>query len=134
MTATDIRSTFPAWTPVLLYDASYAKLQLAYLLDEYYPWFRRWLEGMGLGAWDRRWDCDDFALMFVAGMKIAHRKTAGVSSESPAVGVFCYHSPGGPHAIVVAYTDHGQVFIEPQTGKQLDLTSTQVSSCFAASF
>lgn len=134
MTSADIRSSFPSWTPVVFYDQTYAKPTADYLLNDYYKWFRGWLAGFNLSTWKRWWDCDDFALLYVAGCKIAHAQTVGVDADSLAVGVFCYTSSRGPHAIVTAFTDQGQIFIEPQNGQRLALTPQEISSCFSASF
>jgi len=41
---------------------------------------------------------------------------------------------GEAHAIVVALTDVGLVYIEPQTGEVLTLTPQEKASCFRVSF
>ena len=134
MTSAEIRSAFPSWTPVIFYDVSYAKPTSDYLLNHYAKWFKGWLGGFGLGKWKRWWDCDDFALMYVAGCKVAHAQTLGIDADSLAVGIFCYTHAKGAHAIVTAFTDEGQIFIEPQTGQRIALTPQEIQSCFSASF
>lgn len=114
-----------------LADASYALPKLGYLLGPYASWFR---EALGkLGAADympESGDCDDFADLYATLARIAHRRTSGSKGTALAIGVLYYtQDKGGGHAINAAVTpDFGLVFIEPQTGKQVFLSPTELKS------
>ncbi len=137
MTAADIRAEFPSWTPTIFSDATCAKPAVAWLLLKFWPWFERQRFNLGLNKWTRKNDCDNFARAYAQAAADCHALTVGEDSEGLAVGEFYYHATTqvkGPHAIVVAFTDEGKVFIEPQTGKRLTLTPTEESSCFFVRF
>ena len=55
-------------------------------------------------------------------------------AQSLAVGTLWYHSARGPHAIVVAITNRGVRYIEPQTGRELQLTGAERNSAFLVVF
>lgn len=127
MAGVPIRATLP-----LLYDASYARPSTRWLTRELYPWFKARLSEQGL-ANTRRHDCDNFARKFCVAAQDAHALTAGNDAEGLAVGEFLYHSAKlGPHAVVVAIIEDNEIaFLEPQTGELLNLTPSEISSCFA---
>jgi hypothetical protein len=46
--------------------------------------------------------------------------------------MWCYtRDGGGRHAIVFAYTERGLEFFEPQTGRFVQLSGTEIQSRFA---
>jgi hypothetical protein len=136
LTASEIRSQFPAWVPLRLTDETYARPTAAWLRDMFWPWFQRKRWDLGLSRWARKNDCDNFARAYAQYAADCHALTAGEEAEGLAVGEFCYigttHAKG-PHAIVVAFTDEGKIYVEPQTGQRLALTPTEELSCFAVS-
>lgn len=102
-------------------DSSYAQVDSA-ALPALYEEFRAEIFRKGVTKWDDRFDCNHFAAYFAA---LAQTKfyLANFHSRTPAqslaVGTYWYQSAAGPHAIVVALTERGPVFIEPQTGGEL---------------
>ena len=87
--------------------------------------------------WDARFDCSHFASYYVA---LAQTKfylaqfQSRTAAQSLAVGTIWYQSPRGPHAIVVALTERGAVYIEPQTGAELTLTPAERASAWLKVF
>lgn len=102
-------------------DRSYAQVDSA-ALPGLYQEFRDEIFRKGVTKWDERFDCNHFASYYVA---LAQTKFylanfhASTPAQSLAVGTYWYQSPAGPHAIIVAVTERGPVFIEPQTGGEL---------------
>lgn len=102
-------------------DRSYAQVNSA-ALPALYADFRAEIFRKGVTKWDDRFDCNHFASYYVA---LAQTKFyldnfhASTPAQSLAVGTYWYQSPAGPHAIIVAITERGPVFIEPQTGDEV---------------
>jgi hypothetical protein len=137
LTAAEIRSKFPAWVPVILSDSDYGKPTVAWLREKFWPWFQRQRFDLGLLKWDRRNDCDNFARSYAQSAADCHALTVGENAEGLAVGEFYYIGTShvkGAHAIVVAFTEEGKIYIEPQTGQRLALTPTEELSCFFVRF
>lgn len=89
---------------------------------------------MGLNKWTRRNDCDNFARSYAQSANDCHALTLQRLGEDPeglAVGEYHYFSTklNGWHAIVVAVTENGLTFIEPQNNRLLVLTSQELRSC-----
>lgn len=137
MTAHEIKAHFPSWTPVILSDSTYAKPTSAWLRDKFWPWFKGARENLGLMTWTRKNDCDGFSRAYAQAASDCHALTAGEESEGLAVGEFFYVGTThvqGPHAIVVAFTDEGKLYLEPQTGQRIALTPTEEISAFFVHF
>lgn len=137
MTAAEIRTHFPAWVPVLCADDTYAKPTVAWLRDKFWPWYVKQRFNLGLAKWERKNDCDNFSRAYAQNASDCHALTAGESSEGLAVGEFWYVGTShvqGPHAINVAFTDEGKVYVEPQSGQRLALTPTEEQSAFYVRF
>jgi hypothetical protein len=138
MTDQDIRQHFPQpWTLSLTADATYAKPTLRWLRDVLWPYFKDDRHAKGLLTWTRRNDCDNFARAYAQAAADCHGANSGDASEGLAVGEFWYvgkEHVKGPHAIVVAFTDEGKVFIEPQSGQRIALTPEEENSCFLVKF
>ena len=117
-------------------DTAYAEVSSAWL-RAYYDQFRAEIFRQGVTKWDQRFDCNHFATYYVA---LAQTKfyLANFQSRTPAqtlaLGTYWYQSPRGPHAVVVALTDRGTLFIEPQTGAELQLTPEQRASAWLRVF
>lgn len=109
-------------------DTAYAEVRSAALPDLYAN-FRAVLSDQGLVKWDARFDCNHFASLYIA---LAHSKYAVAAwhsySEAQALAlaeVWYARDSGGAHAIVAAMTEQGLVFIEPQTGKPINLSDRE---------
>ncbi len=137
MTADELRSQFPFYTPVIISDSTYAKPTTGWLRDKFWPWFQKQRFDLGLHRWTRKSDCDDWAAGYCYSAKICHALSVGDDAEGLAVGEFFYIGTShvqGPHAIVVAFTESGKRYLEPQTGQLLALTPSEESSCFHVRF
>lgn len=121
------------WTSVFFYDESYAKPTTDYLLNKFWPKYRDYLFSRGRHKWTKKRDCDNSARRYVVELQDLHAESNDFA-EALAVGEFCYISNRGPHAIVIAITDEGVIFIEPQDGQRLALTPYDISTCFRVSF
>lgn len=102
-------------------DSTYAQVDSA-ALPALYDEFRAEIFRKGVAKWDDRFDCNHFASYYAA---LAQTKfyLANFHSRTPAqslaVGTYWYLSPAGPHAIIVALTERGPVFLEPQNGSEV---------------
>lgn len=131
MTRLDIQSYFV--TRVWFADDTFARPKLSWLLGAFYDAFREDRFNK-VGRYSRKNDCDNFARAFAQLAQDCHAISAGSDAEALAIGEFFYQSRNGPHAIVVAFTDAGRKFIEPQTGRVLELTEGEAMSCTFARF
>lgn len=117
-------------------DAFYAQVDSAWLA-KFYADFRKTLFNQGVVKWDGDFDCDDFAAFYVALAKVRYFTTyfnTFMPAQSLAVGEFWYKSANGSHAVVIAATERGLVFIEPQSGAILNLTPEEKASCSLCKF
>ena len=130
MTAYQVRMAFPGTAIIITPDTEYACPTVHWLKDTFYPWFQQQRFNLGLNKWDRRNDCDNFARAFAQAAADCHALSNGDDSEGLAVGEFYYHQATGGHAINVAFTDIGKVFIEPQTGQIITLKPEEERTCF----
>jgi hypothetical protein len=97
-----------------------------------YAAFRDVLAKQGLVRWDSRFDCNAFATLYV-GVAQARFAAAAWHSRTDAQAlalaeVWYHRDAGGHHAIVQAITEHGPVFIEPQTGEAITLSEQEQRS------
>lgn len=101
-----------------------------------YDDFRQVLFDQGrLTKWDSRFDCNHIASLYIAVAQAQYAGAAWHSStkaQTLALGEVWYRigGNGGGHAIVVAVTDSGQRFIEPQTGRFVTLNQAEKDSIF----
>lgn len=133
-----IQSDFPHRL-IYFADASYAAVDGDWLIGELYPAFHRFLSRNGVWKWDEQYDCDNFTRMFCAFSEIAHYKAGReVEDEGIAVGEFWYGKGGDyrkGHAIVIFYQEEGKPrFLEPQTGREIQLTDEERASCYFVRF
>lgn len=136
-------SELPGWKG----DTAYGEVNSAWLKGFYIRW-KADLFKKGVVKWEKRFDCNRFASHYVAEAQIAyyienfHSFTPG---RAAAVGEVWYlvgghraatPSTGPPvaHAIVLAYTERGPVYIEPQTGKEVQLTVAERQSIYFSRF
>ena len=90
------------------------------------------LSRLGVVGWQARADCKEFARMYVAVAQARYANAAFYSFDLPpslAIAEVWYHrSDGKSHAAVLAMTDQGPVFIEPQTGATIVLSPAERAS------
>ncbi len=135
MTNAELKSKLPLLAPAYFADASYAKPTLAWLQGPFWTWFIAQRQAYGLNTWTRKNDCDNFARAYAQAAQDCHSVSQDpTNQEGLAVGEFWYHGPNGPHAIIIAVTDKGIVYLEPQNNHQLILTPSEISSCFYVRF
>jgi hypothetical protein len=109
----------------ILAEENYAEVN-ANWLPQYYREFRNELFRLGITRWDERFDCNRFADLFTS-LAQAHFFRAAFHSRTPAkalaLGPYWYirADGSGAHAIVQAITQHGPVYLDPQTGEQVKL-------------
>lgn len=118
-------------------DVQYAVVQSS-ALPLIYADFRSTLNGLGLVKWDGRFDCNRFATLYI-GVAQAKYAVAAWHSSTPAqalalaeVWYLVGGDPAKAHAIVLAHTERGPVFIEPQTGQELALSPVEERSIMLA--
>lgn len=133
LTAADVRQAVPL---AFCGDATYAEVNSA-VLPALYDDFRAEVFRRGVTKWDARFDCNHFAGYFVA-LAQTRFYLANFQSRTPAqtlaLGTFWYQSARGGHAIVVALTERGRVFLEPQTGAEVKLTPAEENSAWLREF
>lgn len=104
-------------------------------LPRLYEDFRSVLFKQGLVKWDSRFDCNHFSSLYISLSQATYAVDNWLSTspaQTLALAEVWYRPAGGPngHAIVAAVTPSGLIFIEPQTGQQVTLTSTERSSIY----
>ena len=115
-------------------DTAYAVVR-SEALPALYANFRDVLNKQGLVKWDSRYDCNHFASLYIS-LAQASYTVAAWHSETKAQTLALaevWYLPNGPpagHAIVAALTERGLVFIEPQTGREIQLTAAQRRSIY----
>jgi hypothetical protein len=104
-----------------------------------YSHFRDELFRLGIVRWNERFDCNQFAALYIA-LANARFYAANFHAETPAQSLALaeyWYRPGGSgngHAIVLALTDRGPLFIEPQTGALLYLNPAEITSRYLVKF
>jgi hypothetical protein len=128
------RAGLRAWFPqVICGDDTYAIVNSAWL-KSYAQTFRAELFRMTKGAArpSPQFDCNRFATLYIGVAQARyHAETwhASQAAANVALGHFWYKQPNGSvHAIVAAITERGRVFIEPQTGAEIELPYTQIAA------
>lgn len=126
----ELRVQLPLSFSSILSDETYACPTLQWLTGDFWTWFKSKRWELGLTTWKRNNDCDNFARAYAQYAADCHALTTD-AAEGLAVGEFYYtRADGAKHAIIVALTDVGVVYIEPQLGTQLMLTPQEIASCF----
>lgn len=115
-------------------DENFNLVQSSWLFDKFYPWFQSEMSRYGIFSWDKKFDCDDFATLFRILCQVCHFHSSG-KTDGLAIGEIHYEqNDTNPHAINVALTEKGPIFIEPQTGKPLILTKYEKKSIYRVHF
>lgn len=133
VTTAQLRVAIPA---VHLSDTQYAEVNSRWL-EDFYPFFRTQLSHAGVRAWNERFNCKHFAGLYselAQSRFLLASRIQPVPSDTLAIGSIWYARDDGRgnHAIVVAVTERGLVFIEPQTGQELKLSMKELSSVYLA--
>lgn len=109
-------------------DDQYSIIKKDWLFSSFYPFFSAELERLGVVQWSKKFDCEDFARMFKILAQACHLNSRG-STEGIAIGEIDYCKGDGEyHCINAAFTEKGLVFLEPQTGKELFLSTKEYDS------
>ena len=117
-------------------DVQYAQVNSAWL-HKFYSKFRSDLARLGVVKWDERYDCRRFAGMYT---EIAQSEffLQNFHSSSPAhtlaLGPIWYlrDDGRGGHAVIVAFTERGRVYIDPQNGEEIRLSAREQASIYLA--
>jgi hypothetical protein len=118
----------------LLGDRYYAEVDST-SLPKLYRAFRKELLEHGIVERSDRYTCKHFAALF-AEMAQARFYKENVRTESQAralaIGSIWYlrDDGQGPHAIVQVLTERGRVYLEPQTGEELQLSTKEEASAY----
>jgi hypothetical protein len=117
-------------------DVLYAEVNSEWLKD-FYQSYRSELSRMGVVKWDDRYDCRRFAGLFTELAQTRFFKQAfhsGIPANTLALGPVWYRRADGKggHAIVVALTERGAIYLDPQNGKEVDLTAAERASIHLA--
>ena len=117
--------------PVILVDSDYAIIQRKWL-DEFLA-FHADYRFQNDFKWETFWDCDDFARDFA---NLATKHHGGLSGmQAMAIGEVFYQMDSGVyHAINIALTDEGILFIEPQASRVVELSEAEKLSIFYIRF
>ena len=125
-----IHKAFEGVELFVLADGDYAAPTSHWLLD---TWKVQWLELLEELPYSKRHDCDDFAFEYKIAVQHQHAESE-FPDDGFAVGV-CFYLVGGDrergHAINWALTeDVALIFIEPQSGEQIQLTDAEKATIF----
>jgi hypothetical protein len=138
VTATELRHAGLAagiFAPTFTAATRYAQPTLPWLTGPFRDYFRQQLFDLRLDRWRVRWECRDFARAFAHYAQLAHALTPGgdAASDCLAVGELWYHPRNDAavgHAINAAVVADALIFLEPQTGQCVNLTSAELSSAY----
>lgn len=119
-------------------DKRYAVIHSAWLRD-FYGEYRAELCRLGIVKWDERYDCNRFAGFYAELARVkffASQFYSWTNATAPAIAPYWYirDNDASRHAIVVALTERGAVFVEPQTGAELQLSQHERATGFLAVF
>lgn len=119
-------------------DTFYNLMKLPFILGFCYPRFQKWLKTHDIVKWTKAFDCDNYAESMRTYVQIIHSNYARKVRErqshwSSAFGVIWYRRKNlGGHAINILVTVLGNeyriIYIEPQTGKEVELTQEEINS------
>lgn len=116
-------------------DDEYNLVKESWVFEKFYPWFEDELDRYHIKGWHKRFDCDDFASLFRILAQVCHLQSGG-SAKGLGIGEIFFESEKlqGPHAINAVLVENGPIFIEPQTGKKLELTQNEKNSIYRVRF
>ena len=136
MTATDLQSMFDDMGNITEIDGKgFVAATDDWWVKEFCPWWMEFIKHWGWDKWADQWLCKDFAAMFRVFAQRAHASTHKVPDERLICAEFWYRRDDGTgHALNFMLTDKGPVYIEPQTGKRVTLSTTEIASCYKRRF
>jgi len=130
-------------------DAAFDCPSKDWLMGEYAKWFAKARWDLDVSVYQSEInDCDDAAAAYRVGCQIANAKRGWKNRLSQMFGRTALPNPlavaeiwyktkeGGGHAINMAYVNDPAecVFVEPQTGKEVQLTRKEMESIFFVRF
>jgi hypothetical protein len=135
LTRAQVRAAVPG---AIAGEDRYAEVNSAWL-PAWYDLFRAKLFKIGIVNWDARFDCNRIA-DFYSNLAQAFFSLEMFHSETPAqalaLGPIWYvRADGkGSHAVIQALTERGRVFIDPQTGREMELAPIERQSAYVQIF
>ncbi len=135
MSGAQLRAVVPG---AIIGEGNYAEVNSAWL-PEWYRLFRSQLFKIGIVRWDARFDCNRFA-DFYSNLAQAFFSLEMFHSETPAqalaLGPIWYVRADGKgrHAVIQALTERGRLFIDPQTGLEMNLQPGERQSAYVQLF
>jgi len=122
---------------VVIGDEAYAEVNSTWL-KEWHGDFRAQIFRLGVVRWNKRYDCNRFAEIYTGLAQIAYFRVAfhrQTPAKALAIGPYWYVTrQGRSHAIVQAITERGRIFIDPQSGHEVELTGSEQRSAFLQVF
>jgi hypothetical protein len=121
---------------LIISDVDYAMPKASWLTGTFYDFYQEWRFDHNLNEWSNKNDCDNAACLFYTFAQICHAKSDR-AEQGISVGELFYFIGGDKtrgHAINIAITDKGAIYIEPQSGKTLSLTKTEKESSWFVRF
>lgn len=134
-----LRTALAGLPAPILPDVGYAVADST-ALAAYYEEFRADLHRKDVVKWEGRFDCNKFATAYAAGAQMRfyrERFHSWQAGQAVAVGEAWYvpgWARGQAHAVNVALTERGLVWIEPQTGRQFTPTGAERASVSLVKF
>lgn len=121
---------------VVTADRAYVGVPKKWILGEFFiEWFKVRKE-FNI-KYDTKFDCDNFSGLYKALVQLFFSKSSKVKTDGLALGEihFTQKDGGGGHSIITAMVEDGEwIFIEPQTGLQIDLSPSEKRSVWFAYF
>ena len=100
-----------------------------------FTWLKWIMRIFGLWGWSKKFQCDDFALVWQGLHNLRHAKSRGSNLESVASGILWYKKGGTePHAINIIRTETGWFGLEPQNNEIFKLTKEEGESAWLVLF
>lgn len=115
-------------------DQAYAEVNSAWL-SKFHEEFRRELHRLGITRWNERFDCNRFVDLFIALAQARYYRET-FHSDTPAralaMGPYWYvrDNGQGTHAVVQVLTERGRIFVDPQSGEEVQLTRTETALAY----
>jgi len=140
-----LRSLFYNVSHVIIPDTTYWMYTREFIVGKGYTGFQNWLfQSFDILDWKPNYDCDNWSSAFkfyMQSLHFYHNHSNSKTSESVAIGEVYYQPDNSKigHAINVAVIpdyvyDYKKLYIEPQTGKEVILTSQEEDSIYATMF
>ena len=99
--------------------------------------YMRWIMRVfGILGWEKKFDCDDFALLWKMLTSLRHAKAKEGTSEGVACGVIWYVQDDSQtgHAVNIVKTERGWQMFEPQTEEFITLSKAERESVWLVLF